>query len=52
MRAERVEVVGMEPEPPARVHEGARDPGRLEAEQAVSDAEGVLNLRSIEHAES
>ena len=50
MRAERVEIVGMQPQPPAGVHERARHPGGLEPKQPAARTDGVQNLRSIEHA--
>jgi hypothetical protein len=42
MRAERVEIVGMQPEPPAGNHEGARHPARFEPENAGTRVDCVL----------
>ena len=42
VRAERVEIVGMQPKPPARNHERARHPARFEPENAGACVDCVL----------
>jgi hypothetical protein len=39
----------MKSKPAARLHEGARDPARLESKNSAARTEGVLNLGSADH---
>ena len=47
MPAERVQIVGVQPQPPARNHEGARHPRGLEAERAASSVERGFDVRAL-----
>jgi hypothetical protein len=39
----------METKPPARDHEGARDPARIEAQDAPASVDGFLNPGTTDH---
>ena len=49
MGAEGEEVVGMEAQPPTRLHEGAGDPAGFEPNHAAARAQCVLYLGSTHH---
>src|SRR5689334_6796265 len=50
MAAARIVVVRVEPQATSGNHERARHPARLQAKEAASGVDGILNLRSIDHS--
>ncbi len=49
MPAVGVEIIRMQPESPAGVHERPWHPARLQAEQSLAFIDRILNMRSIRH---
>ena len=49
MAAESVEVVGMQPKPATRDHKGSRNPVWFQPENSSSVADGVTDLRLVQH---
>src|SRR5262245_57712678 len=51
VRAKGVQIVGMEPQAPAWLHERAGHPTRFEPEDSVAGIEGILDLYTSDHRE-
>jgi hypothetical protein len=51
MATERVQIVWVKPQPPTRDHECARDPARIEAQDAPASVDGFLNAGTTDHLE-
>jgi hypothetical protein len=50
MATERVQIVWVKPQPPTRDHEGARDPARIEAQDAMASVDRFLNAITTDHS--